>query len=90
MKVIKCLENRETAGVKKYKSLIKKKKKKHDKTLLLVKSKLNSIEVLICMDLLDSNISHDEFVSMKNGLKELYNIKEENRNSNNKQKSDYI
>ena len=31
-----------TAGIKKYKSIIKKKKKKHDKTVLLAKS--NSIE----------------------------------------------
>ena len=32
-----------TAGIKKYKSIIKKKKKKHDKIVLLAKSKLNSI-----------------------------------------------
>ena len=36
-----------TAGTKKYKSIIKKKKKKHDKIVLLAKSKLNSIEALI-------------------------------------------
>ena len=30
-----------TAGIKKYKSIIKKKKKKHDKIVLLAKSKLN-------------------------------------------------
>ena len=30
-----------TAGIKKYRAIIKKKKKKHDKTLLLAKSKLN-------------------------------------------------
>ena len=35
------------AGIKKYKSIIKKKKKKHDKIILLAKSKLKSIEVLI-------------------------------------------
>ena len=35
------------AGIKKYKSIIKKKKKKHDKIVLLAKSKLNGIEVLI-------------------------------------------
>ena len=35
------------AGIKKYRSIIKKKKKKHDKIVLLAKSKLNSIEVLI-------------------------------------------
>ena len=32
-----------TAGIKKYKSIIKKKKKKHDKMVLIAKSKLNSI-----------------------------------------------
>ena len=36
-----------TAGTKKYKSIIKKKKKKHDKIVLLAKSKLNSMEALI-------------------------------------------
>ena len=34
------------AGIKKYKSIIKKNKKKHDKTLLLAKTKLNSIKTL--------------------------------------------
>ena len=34
-------------GIKKYKSIIKKKKNKHDKIVLFSKSKLNSIEVLI-------------------------------------------
>ena len=36
-----------TAEIKKYKSTIKKKKKKHDKIVLLVKSKLNSMEVMM-------------------------------------------
>ena len=36
-----------TAGIKKYKSIIKKKKKKHDKIVLLGKDKLTTIEVLI-------------------------------------------
>ena len=35
------------AGIKKYKSIIKEKKKNHNKIKLLAKSKLNSIEVLI-------------------------------------------
>ena len=34
-----------TSGFKKYKSIIKKKKKKHYKIVLLVKTKLNSIGV---------------------------------------------
>ena len=35
------------AGIKKYKSIINKKKKKHDKIVLLAKSKLTNTEVLI-------------------------------------------
>ena len=52
------------AGTKRYKSITKKreKKKKHDKILLLAKSKLNSVEVLFSKALVDSNIIHDEFV----------------------------
>ena len=45
-----------------YKSVIKKKKKKHDKIVLLANSKLNSIEVLISMALIDLNIIRDEFL----------------------------
>ena len=47
-----------TAGIKKYKSIIKKKKKKHDKIVLQAIFKLNNIEVLISKALIDSNISH--------------------------------
>ena len=72
-----------TAGIKKFKSKIKKKKKKHDKIVLLTKSKLNSIEVLISKALIDSNISHDELVLINNVLKGFYNIKEEIKNPNN-------
>ena len=42
-----------TAGIKKYKSIIKKKKKKHDKIVLPAKSKLNSIQVLLSKALID-------------------------------------
>ena len=45
-----------TAGTKKYRSIVKKKKKKHDKIVLLAKSKLNKIEVLVSKALIDSNI----------------------------------
>ena len=43
-----------TAGIKKYKSVMKKKKKKHDKIVLLGKAKLNTIEVLTSNSLIDS------------------------------------
>ena len=49
-----------TAGIKKYKSIKNKNKKKCDKTTLLAKSKLNKIEGLISKALIDSNIGHDE------------------------------
>ena len=51
-----------TAGIKRYKSIIKKKKKKDDKIVLLAKSALNSIKFWICKALFDSNVSHAEFV----------------------------
>ena len=69
-----------TAGIKKYKSIIKKKEKKHDKIVLLAKSKLNRIEVLNFKTLIDSIISHDEFVLINNFLKEYNEIKEEIKN----------
>ena len=60
-----------TAGIKNYKSIIKKKKKKDDKTVFLAKSKLNKLEVLISKALIDSVISHDEFVFINNVLKRI-------------------
>ena len=51
----------EAAEIKEYKSIIKKKNKKHDKIVLLIKSKLKCIEVLISKALIDSNISRNEF-----------------------------
>ena len=49
-----------TIGIKKYNSIIK--KKKHDKIVLLAKSKSNSTKVSISKALIDSKNSHDEFV----------------------------
>ena len=54
-----------TTLIRKYKSIINKKKKKHDKIVLLAESKLNSIEVLISEALIYSNISHDKFFNKK-------------------------
>ena len=63
--------------VRKYKSIIKKNKNKHDKIVLLAKSKLNSIEVLLSKSLIDLVVSHDEFVLISNVLKEYNELKEE-------------
>ena len=56
-----------------------KKRKKHDKIVLLAKSKLNGIEVLISKTLIDSKISRDEFVLLNNVLRELYDMKKNNQ-----------
>ena len=67
------------AGIKKYKSIFKKKQNKHDK-IVLRKSKLNRIEVLISKGLIDVNTSHDVFVLINNVLKEYEEMKEEIKN----------
>ena len=67
-------------GIKKYKSRNTKKRKEYDKIVLLAKSNLNGIEVLISKTLIDSKISHDEFVLLNNVLKELYDMKKKKKN----------
>ena len=69
-----------SAGIKMYKSVIKKEKKKHDKILLLGKDKLNTVEVLISKALIDLYISHDKFVSVNDIFVEYYEMKEEIKN----------
>ena len=70
-----------TGGIQNYKEIIKKKKKKYDKTVLLGKGKLNIIEVLICKSLIDSYISHDELFSLNNLFREYNEMKEEIKSS---------
>ena len=66
-----------TTGIKKYKSIIKKKKKKHNEIVLLGKSKLNTIEDLIFKALNNSYISHDKFVSLNSESKEYTEMEQE-------------
>ena len=68
------------AEIKKYKSIIKKKKEKRDKIVLLAKSKLNSTEVLISKALNDSVISDDDLALINNVLKVYNKMKEEIKN----------
>ena len=68
-----------TAGIEKYKSTVKKTKKKHDKIVLLAKSKWNSIEILISTTLIDSNVSHDEFILISNVLKNMTKWKKKSK-----------
>ena len=58
-----------TAEFNKYNSIIKKRKKKHDKTVFLPKFKLNKIEILFFKSLIGSVISYDEFLLTNNVLK---------------------
>ena len=60
------------------------KENKHDKKLLLAKSELDSVKVLISKALVNSNISHDEFILINNVPKEFDDIKEQINNSNDK------
>ena len=50
-----------TGIIKKLLSITRNKKKKHDKILMLAKSKLNSIETLVSQALIEIEISHKEF-----------------------------
>ena len=60
-----------------------KKKKKHDKIVLLEKDKVNVIEVIIYSTFINSYITHDKFVSINNVLREYYEMKKEIKNSKN-------
>ena len=57
-------------GIKNYESIIEKKKKEHDKILLLQKDILNTTEFLFSKHLIDWSIIHDEFASVNNVLRE--------------------
>ena len=56
--------------------LTKKRKKKHNKIILLAKNKLNMIDTLLSSVLNDSEISHEEFTSIINEANIYENIKE--------------
>ena len=72
-----------TAGTKKYKLIMKKKRKKHDKIVFLGKAKLDTIDVVISKALIDSYINHDKFVLVNNMLREYNEMKEEIKNPQN-------
>ena len=64
------------SGIKTCNSIIKKKKKIHNITVLLGEDKLNAIKVLILKALIHSYITHDRFVSV-NVLREYNEMKKE-------------
>ena len=71
--------------VKKLLSTTRNKTKKHDKVLMLVKSKLNSIETLISQALIDMEISHEEHIAILKQKYKYQKVKENLRSENEKQ-----
>ena len=70
-----------TVGIKRCKSIIKKKKNKNDIILFLAKYILNIMGVLNSKPLVHSNASQDKFVLINNVLKEFCDMNEEIKNS---------
>ena len=74
-----------TGIVKKLLNITRNKKKKHDKVLMLAKSKLNSIETLISQALIDMEINHKEFVTILKEKDKYEKMKENLRSEHWKQ-----
>ena len=69
-----------TAIIKKLLSITRNKKKKHEKILMLAKSKLDSIQTLVSQALIDMEISHEEFNTTVREIEKNERIKENERN----------
>ena len=77
-----------TSGfVKRYLKTIRNKKKKHNKIVMLARSKLNSIENKISKALVDKEISHEDFETIINDEKK-YQVLKESITMTNIQRSD--
>ena len=73
--------------IKKLLSITRNKKKKHDKILMLAKSKIDRIETLISQALIDMEISHEEFNAIIREKQKYQTIKENLRNPSGKQEN---
>ena len=62
-------------------NLTKKRKKKHNKIIVLAKNKLNTIDTLLSSALNDSKISHEEFSNIITEKNIYENIKENIKNT---------
>ena len=69
-----------TTGIFKKLLSITRNKKKHDKILILAKSKLDSIETLVSQALIDMEISHEEFNAIIREEEKYERMKENMRN----------
>ena len=71
-----------TGIIKKLLNITRNKKKKHDRILMLAKSKLNSIETLVSQALIDLDISHEEFIKILKEKDKYERMKENLRGEN--------
>ena len=62
-----------TGFVKKFLKTIRNKKKKHNKIVMLARSKLNSIESKISEALINNQISHEDFMTILNKKRNIKN-----------------
>ena len=65
-----------TGFVKTFMKTIRNKKKKHNKIVMLARSKLNSIESKISEALINNEISHEDFMTILNEEKKYRELKE--------------
>ena len=68
--------------VKKFLKTIRNKKKKHNKIVMLARSKLNSIESKISEALINNEISHEVFMTILNEEKKYREVKQSIRMMN--------
>ena len=82
-----------TGIIKKVLEITKNKKKKHNKIVMLAKSKLNSIKALISQALIDLKISHEKLKTIVNEkekhekMKEIIRITKSNSQKKGRQKN---
>ena len=76
-----------TGIVKKLLNITRNKKKKHDKILMLAKSKLDSIETLVSQALIDMEISHEEFNAIVREKQKYERMEENLKNVSKKQEN---
>ena len=76
-----------TGIIKKLLGITRNKKKKHDKILVLAKSRLDSIETLVSQALIDMETSHEEFNAIIREKQKCERMKKHARNVSEKQEN---
>ena len=74
-----------TGIIKKFLTITRNKKKKHDKILMLAKSRLNSIETLVSQEMIDMEKNYEKFVTILKKEDKYEKMKENVKNISEKQ-----